>query len=93
MGITDFLIQIAAASVLHYRLESVGTEILVTIHVSYGIHERTQDNFHVIGKVELDSAIGEMHDDSAHCPEPGVQMRNTRDRVTFALNIIGTGFY
>lgn len=90
--ITDFLIQIAAASMLHDCLESIGTEILVAIHVSDGIHEWTQDDFHVIGKVELDSAICEMHHDSAHCSKPGVEMRNTRDRITLTLDIIGTGF-
>lgn len=53
MGITYFLIQILGTAMLDDCGETISTEIPFMIHIGNGTHAGTQNDFHVIGEVQL----------------------------------------
>lgn len=55
MSIAQFLIQITSETSFLYCGKSVRSEVCFVIDVGDGAHTRTQDDFDVIGKVELET--------------------------------------
>lgn len=53
MSIAKFLIQFVGATVLSDDGERICAEVLIDVEECYGLHERTQDDLLMVGKVEL----------------------------------------